>query len=162
MGSSGGHHPGRIVKKPARSCATPFALAAVALLLAACTSGSRPAWVPEGGALTAKQVDELSATADLSGVSGVDIEHAPDVRTDALVWLRGRGGDGDRAASLLTQGFPDRTAAVPVLVEIAEVDGVRSLIAVEAAGGKDGKLSVRRLWLFELESGKLLRSGTFQ
>jgi hypothetical protein len=142
--------------------AAAIALATAATLLVACTSGVQPVWVPDAGSLTPKQVDELAAAADVSRVSSVDVEHAPDVRTDVLVWLRGKGSDGDRAASLLTQGFPDRTAAVPVLVEVAEVDGVRSLVAVEAAGGKDGRLTVRRLWLFELKSGRLVRSATFQ
>lgn len=137
-------------------------IAATASLLVACTSDVQPVWVPDGGSLTSKQVDELASAADLSRVSDVDIEHAPDVRTDVLVWLRGKGSDGDRAASLLTRGFPDRTAAVPVVVEIAEIDGVRSLIVVEAAGGMDGQLTLRRLWLFEMQSGKLVRSGTFQ
>jgi hypothetical protein len=131
-------------------------------LLVACTGAIEPVWVPDGGSLTSAQVDELAAAADLSPIRGVGLEQAPDVRTDVLVWLRGRGPDGDRAASLLTRGFPERTAAVPVHVEIAQVDGARSLIVVDAAGGKSGALDLKRLWLFDMASGRLLRSTTFE
>jgi hypothetical protein len=164
MGWSSSHASlGRIVKKPAPVPRTiVMALTAVAFMLTACASASQPLWVPDAGTLTPGQVDEIAANADLSRVGGVAIADAPDVRTDALVWLRQQGIDGDRAASLLTQGFPERTAAVPVVVEIAEVDRVRSLIAVEAIVGKDGKLSMKRLWLFEIASGRLIRSATFQ
>jgi hypothetical protein len=139
-----------------------IALLAALLMLGACAGRIRPVWEPDGGSLTDSQVDALAAGADVSAASGVALEDAPDVRTDVLVWLRSQGADGDRAASLLTAGFPDRTAAVPLYVEIAQVDGVRSLIVVEAAGAKDGTLGVKRLWLFEMLSGRLVRSKTFQ
>jgi hypothetical protein len=162
MGTSADSALGRTVKMSAPvSRVAAMMSVAVALLLVACASASQPQWVPEAGTLTSQQVDDIAASADLSKVADVDIAKAPDVRTDALVWLRRQGSDGDRAASLLTAGFPERTAAVPVLVEVAQVDGVRSLIAVEAISDKDGKLGMRRLWLFELASGKLIRSATF-
>jgi hypothetical protein len=137
-------------------------LAVVASLVSACQPGPAVQWVPDGGSLTSAQVDALAQGADISAVSGVPLESAPDSRNDVLVWLRQKGADGDRAASLLTIGFPERTKAIPVLVEIADVNGVRSLITVEAAAGQGGRLTAKRLWLFELTSGKLVRSATFQ
>jgi hypothetical protein len=137
-------------------------LAAAAVLVCACQPGPAVEWVPDGGSLSSAQVDALAQGADISAVSGVSLDSAPDSRNDVLVWLRQRGGDGDRAASLLTIGFPERTQAIPVLVEIADVNGVRSLITVEAAAGQGGRLTAKRLWLFELTSGKLIRSATFQ
>jgi hypothetical protein len=145
-----------------RSLRALAALAATAVLVSACQTGPAVKWVPDGGSLTSAQVDTLAQGADISAVSGVALDTAPDSRNDVLVWLRQKGSDGDRAASLLTIGFPERTQAIPVLVEIADVNGVRSLIAVEAAAGQGGQLTVKRLWLFELTSGKLVRSATFQ
>jgi hypothetical protein len=85
-----------------------------------------------------------------------------DARVDVLVWLRGRGSSGERAASLLTKGFPERTAAVPVLVRVAKVDGVRAVIVVEAIGETNGPLDARRLWVFEYSSGRLVSSSTYR
>jgi hypothetical protein len=130
-------------------------------LVASGCSGVPTSWVPDGGALTSAQVDELAKNTDLSSASAVSIADAPDRRTEVLVWLRRRGADGGRAASLLTKGFPDRTEAIPVLVELAMVDGVRSLVVVEAAPGVEGELTAKRLWLFRFESGTLVRSATF-
>jgi len=152
---------------PKRALVVVAALLAAVSLAAGC-GGVRASWVPDGGTLTSTEVDELAKTADLSQVSSIDVADAPEARTDVLVWLRTKGADGARAASLLTKGFPDRTAAVPVLVEVALVDGVRSLIVVEAAQGIEtaqgvaGALTAKRLWLFEFESGSLIRSATFQ
>jgi hypothetical protein len=137
-------------------------LVVTAVLVSACQPGPAVEWVADGGSLTSAQVDALAQAADISAVSDVPLDSAPDSRNDVLVWLRQKGSDGDRAASLLTIGFPERTQAIPVLVEIADVNGVRSLIAVEAAAGPGGRLTAKRLWLFELASGKLVRSATFQ
>lgn len=138
------------------------ALATAALLASACATGPAATWVPDGGSLTSAQVDALAQGTDISAVGDVSLESAPDSRNDVLVWLRQKGADGDRAASLLTIGFPERTQAIPVLIEIADVDGLRSLIVVEAAPGQGGRLTAKRLWLFQLASGKLVRSATFQ
>ncbi len=142
-----------------------FAALAFAMVAAALTAGCAGApvsWVPDGANMTSAQVDELAKTADLSSLGTVALADAPERRTTVLVWLRRQGADGERAATLLTTGFPDRTAAVPVLVELATVDGVRCLVVVEAAPGIDGELTAKRLWLFEFQSGTLVRSATFQ
>jgi hypothetical protein len=139
-------------------------LLAVGMLLSgtACSRGPRVSYVPDGAATTAAKVEKLAQNVDLSAAAGIDIEHAPDVRLDVLVWLREQGAVGKRAATLLTTGFPDRTAAVPVLVEVANVDGVRSLVVVEAFGGRAGALTYRRLWIFNYETGDMLRSAAYR
>lgn len=143
------------------------AMAALTLVLASalvsgCARDFMPRFVPDGGTMNASDVESMTQNADLSPVAGIDVGHAPDARTDALVWLRRQGALGDRAATLMTTGFPDRTAAVPLIVEIARVDGIRSLVVVEAFGGASGSLSFRRLWLFDLDTGDLLRSTAFR
>ncbi|MDO8915184.1 MAG: hypothetical protein Q7W16_03790 [Coriobacteriia bacterium] len=144
---------------PAAAMGTLFA---AALLIGACTTTPRVAFTADAGVMSATEIDALASSADLGPVEGVDIEQAPDVRTDALVWLREQGAAGDRAATLLTIGFPARTAAVPLIVSVARVEGVQSLIVVEAFGGKSGPLSSRRLWVFDYKTGDLLRSASFR
>jgi hypothetical protein len=107
-------------------------------------------------------VETIAKEADLSPADGIDVAHAPDARVDVLVWLRGRGSAGERTATLLTEGFPERTAAVPVLVRIAEVEGVRSIIVVEAVGAASGPLTSRRLWVFEYSSGRVVRASSYR
>jgi hypothetical protein len=141
---------------------TAIAVLVATVLASGCVSRPRVDWIPDGPSRTITEVVQSVSTVDISAVRDVRIEDAPDERTAVLVWLREQGTDGDRAASLLTQGFPTRTASVPVRVEIAPVDGVRSLIAVEAFGEKTGLLVYRRVWVFEMDSGRLVRSAAFR
>lgn len=134
----------------------------IAALVAGCCAPVRVVWIPEGKPQTLVDSEQTARDADISYASGTDPEDAPDLRGEVLVWLRERGPDGDRAASLLTQGFPARVKAVPVHVEIASVDGTRSLIVVEAIAGSPGRLDARRLWVFEMDSGRLVRSTSFR
>ena len=118
--------------------------------------------VVDGPARSYEEVEAASQDVDLGPVQGIDVAEAPEARSDALVSLRRQGEEGDRAASLLTTGFPLHTPAVPVLVEIADVDGVRSLIVVEAYGQDSGPLDRRRLWVFDYASGDLLHSAAYR
>lgn len=138
------------------------ALIVAAAVLLACSSAVRIEYAPEAGPMSAVEVERLAEDADLGPVEGVSVDDAPDARTDALVWLRGQGAIGDRAATLLTVGFPARTAAVPLIVRVASVDGVRSLVVVEAFGRASGPLSYRRLWVFDYETGAVLRSSAYR
>jgi hypothetical protein len=138
------------------------ALVVAAVLLAACSRSIQIEYTADAGSMSAAEVETLAKEADLGPVDGVSVEDAPDARTDALVWLRGQGAIGDRAATLLMVGFPARTAAVPLIVRVARVDGVRSLVAIEAFGGESGPLSSRRLWVFDYETGDLLRSASYR
>jgi hypothetical protein len=84
------------------------------------------------------------------------------MRGQVLADLRTRGELGQRAADLLTVGFPERTAAVPVLVRASAVDGVDAVIVVEAFGSQGENLTHRRLWVFDLASGAVLRAASFR
>lgn len=117
---------------------------------------------PDGGSMTFLEAEDLARATDVSGVADVKLADAPAKRTEVLTSLRTKGADGVRAAELLTEGFPVPNSAVPVLVMIAKVDGVRSLVAVEAYKGSDGTLSRRRLWVFDLKTGAVVRSATFR
>ncbi len=130
--------------------------------LAGCRSQNKVEFVPNGAPTSTAAIEKAAQKIDLSAVADVDVADAPRARTDALVWLRGEGATGVRAATLLTRGFPDRTAAVPVYVEAADVDGVRSIIVVEAFGGQTGPLAYRRLWIFDFASGRLLLSTSYR
>ncbi len=141
------------------ACAAALALG---LALGGCRSADPTVFIPAGGTTTIAKVEALAEQTDLSAVASVEVQQAPDARLGVLVWLRGRGADGERAATLLTIGFPERTAAVPVRIEVANVDGVRSLIAVEAYGDASGPLVHRRLWVFDLATGKLTRSASYR
>jgi hypothetical protein len=74
--------------------------------------------------------------------------------------LRTQGGFGERAADLLTVGFPDQTASVPVLVRGCSVDGVDAILVVEAFGSAQSMLVHRRLWVFDRATGELLRAAS--
>jgi hypothetical protein len=147
-----------------RSWVPVIALAILVIVVAAAGCGSpvKASFDESGDPLTLDEVETLARLADLSLADGIDVAHAPDARVDVLVWLRGRGSAGERTATLLTEGFPERTAAVPVLVQVAEVDGVRSIIVVEAVGAASGPLTSRRLWVFEYASGRVVRSSTYR
>ncbi|HEX9092591.1 MAG TPA: hypothetical protein VF902_01285 [Coriobacteriia bacterium] len=151
------------MREPSRlAIGSAIAVAVSALVFAGCASRPEVTFVADGAARSYAQVEAAARSVDLAPVAGITVEDAPDVRTDVLVYLRGRGAEGDRAASLLTKGFPTRTAAVPVHVEVARIDGVRSLIAVEAFGDASGDLRHRRLWVFDYATGELLHSAAFR
>lgn len=133
----------------------------IAGALSGCAKTPAPRWEPDAGTLSHAAVDEMARKADLSGVSGLSAEDAVAARTDVLVWLRRQGPDGDVAATLLTRGFPESTRAVPVLVAFGSIEGTRCLIAVEAARDRDDRLGSRRLWVFDAQTGSVIRSATF-
>lgn len=137
-------------------------LLATTLVLASCCAAKSVQWIPDGEPLTRADIERLARTADISSASDLTTEEAPDARAEVLVWLRRQGPDGERSASLLTQGFPERTASVPVHVQIASLEGTRSLVVVEAYGGASGKLTRRRVWVFDFQSGQLTDSASFQ
>lgn len=107
--------------------------------------------------MTSRQLEQLVGTADSGGAAAIDFEKAPAERQAALARLRAQGADGARAADMLTKGFPASDASVPFLVSIASVDGKKSVIVVEAWGTAGGKLGEKQLWLFDWESGAIVR-----
>lgn len=144
---------------------TRLAIAAVlsALVLAACSGGSLPGvrLETEGAPLTAAGAERLAASTDIRAFASVETSRAPALRASALQELRASGEAGTRAADLLTAGFPEKTASVPVLVRFCRVDGADAVMAVEAYGDAGSMITHRRLWVFDRDSGTLLRAASF-
>jgi hypothetical protein len=136
-------------------------LCASALVAAGCCAGTL-VFEPNGAPLDMAGAEQLARTADLGPASGIDVGQAPEARTRVLTDLRTRGATGDLAASLLTRGFPERTAAIPVLVRACTVDGRSAIIVVEAYGGATGALTRRRMWIFDAKSGEIIRASSYQ
>jgi hypothetical protein len=147
---------------PTRAPLALVAALALALVISGC---SRPFAVrieTNGAALTGAQAERLTATTDISALASETSTDAVAMRATVLADLRTRGQLGTRAADLLTVGFPARTAAVPVLIESCKVDGVDAVVVVEAYGSAGGKLTHRRLWVFDATTGTVLRAASFR
>ncbi len=137
----------------------PIVLAA-ALAIGGCTSLTL--FEPDGAAMSGAQVDALAKGTDISAASEIDVKNAHSRRQEALAELRRQGDKGGRAADLLSQGFPSRYASVPVLVRIGRVDGVETMLVVEAFGGRTGRLQHKRLWLLDWKTGRVLRADSWR
>lgn len=117
---------------------------------------------PTGEPLTGLEAETLAATTDVSALSKTPSADAPALRSDVLEELRAKSEAGQRAADLLTEGFPEKTEAVPVLVRFSSVDGTAAVVVVEAFGDDGGMLTHRRLWVFVRDSGAILRAASFR
>lgn len=115
-----------------------------------------------GAPLTGPQAEQLASSTDISALASVTASDAVPMRTQVLADLRTRGDLGQRAADLLTTGFPDRTAAVPVLVRASTVDGADAVLVVEAFSSDGSNLTHRRLWVFDRSSGAVIRAASFR
>ena len=135
---------------------------ALAVALAGCAASFHVRVEPNGSALDPIAADSLASSTDISSVASVPTTEAPDMRTRVLEQLRTQGVFGQRAADLLTIGFPERTASVPVLVRGAKFSGTDAIIVVEAWGSTGGKLVHRRLWVFDRATGAMLRAASFR
>lgn len=112
--------------------------------------------------MTAAETDRLAESTDTGALDDLSPAEAPVTRARLLSDLRTRGEHGTAAAELLTKGFPDETAAVPVLVRFCSVDGTAAVVVVEAYG-TDGKgLPHRRLWVFDRAAGTVIRASSFR
>jgi hypothetical protein len=141
-------------------------LIAIVLGLAAAASGCSPRYAlrfeTSGTPLTGPQAEQLASSTDISALASVTATDAAGMRAQVLADLRTRGELGQRAADLLTAGFPENTAAVPVLVRASTVDGIDAVIVVEAFGSPGENLTHRRLWVFDRASGAVLRAASFR
>jgi hypothetical protein len=115
-----------------------------------------------GPAITGLAAEQLASSTDISTLAGVTATDAVGMRTQVLSDMRTKGELGQRAADLLTVGFPERTTAVPVLVRACPVDGVDAVLVVEAFASDGGNLVHRRLWVFDRASGAVLRAASFR
>lgn len=147
---------------PHRRTLVPIAVVFLLITAAAgCAARYELRFETSGSPLTGPQAEQLAATTDISTLASVTTTDAVAMRTKVLSDLRTRGELGQRTADLLTVGFPERTAAVPVLVRACAVDGVDAVLVVEAFGGVGGTLTHRRLWVFDRASGQILRAASF-
>ena len=135
-------------------------LACATILVAGCGRIPTTDFVADGGSYTGESLRETLTEADLSGFAKIETADASAAREDALVGLRRRGDDASDVATLLTRGFPERTAAVPALVEGAEFEGVEAWVVIEAWGEEGGSLTHRRVWVFDRSSGQILWSAS--
>jgi hypothetical protein len=139
---------------------------AIAAVLAALVTGCAPRFElrveTSGPALSSTAAQRLAATTGIGALASVTTTAAVAMRASVIADLRTRGSLGQRAADLLTTGFPARTASVPVLVRASTVDGVDAILVVEAYGSPGGKLTHRRLWVFDRASGALLLAASFR
>ena len=137
----------------------------VAVTLGAVGCAAQPdlkAIVDTGASYTAAQVEQSARAGALGAVSAMKTEQGPAERQKALAQLRRSGTEGARTADLLTKIFPVDTTAVPVRIEHATVDGGDALIVLEAAPGKAGTLTTRRLWVLGYQDGSVVDSASFR
>ena len=140
-----------------RLCALALIACAAVALLSGCTQAG-PVWVDEDTAYTATTIKGVFDHVDTSGLAGRSSKEAEDLRHDALVALRKRGGAAAEAADLVTKTFPS-TAGVPLYVEKASFENrPDALVMVEIIGPADGELSLARLWVLS-DTGDVLFSS---
>jgi len=136
-------------------------LSAVALAACGPVTGPSVRFEASGAPLTSAGAEKLAASTDIGALSRVTTAEAPSLRDEMLAQLRAEGAAGVRAAELLTAGFPERTASVPVLVRDCSVDGIAAVVVVEAYGDTGKTLTHRRLWVFDRATGAILRAASF-
>lgn len=153
-----------VLPRPARLVAA--AMLAVALAFAAgCSSSPQTpsSVVDKKGVYTTAQVEKMADLTPLGAAAAIATVDGPAQRQNALTQLRATGGaEGARVAELLTKVFPYSMKSVPVSIERATVDGNDTLLVIEAAPGKTGKLTTRTLWILGAQDGHVLDSASFR
>lgn len=134
----------------------------IALALAGCGRDTVIVYMPEGGSYTLAEAGDVARSVDVTPLEKVTSEEVSDTRQEYLTDLRGHGADASLVADALTRDFPLDTAAVPLLVEAAEVDGHQVWLIVEAWAEDGGTLSHRRLWLLDRDTLDLVDSMSFR
>jgi hypothetical protein len=155
------HREASAVRARIRTVVRAAALLLTAIVLAACSARTGVVFDPKAGSMTMAQVEQRARTTSVASASDLDRTSAPAARQKVLVDLRTRGADGQRAAALLTKGFPQDTPSVPVWIGVGPVDGIRSVVAIEAYPDKTGRLQWRRLWVFDIGTGAVRLAATY-
>jgi hypothetical protein len=109
---------------------------------------------------TTQQLQQTLGRTSTGDVASKARQDASRLRHQVLTQLRAQGTRASLAADLITRTFPTATPSVPVYVERATVDGVDALVIVEAWGGPGGRLSSKRLWALDANSGTILFSAS--
>jgi hypothetical protein len=132
----------------------------VAMILTGC-GGAEVTFVSEDGAYTLEQLEELhAAQTPPSSIKGRPVEDSSELRREALVDLRSRGGEAAELAEFVTQTLADTGRSVPYYGEAASFDGTPSWILLEAWGVEGGALEATRLWVFDRDTGAIVYSST--
>jgi hypothetical protein len=126
---------------------------------AGCSSANSPRFVDKGASYDASSAVALSGRLDIQKLKGVATSESADLRHEALVSLRARGGRAAEVADVLTKTFPSDTRAVPIYFERATFDGKPVILVIEAAGPANGTLSTKRVWVLD-EQGNVVFMGS--
>jgi hypothetical protein len=136
-------------------------LAAFAGALLAGCSGPDVTFVSEGTEYTFEQVEALHASqTPPSSIAGEPAAAASELRREALVELRSRGGEAAEMTDFVTRALADTGRSVLYYGEAATVEGAPAWILLEAWGAQGGTLDSTRLWVFDRESGAVVYSST--
>ena len=107
---------------------------------------------------SAQTLTAVIASTDTGSLPDTPVSEADDLRSRALVELRGEGAEQAQVADLITATFTGPTTAVPVRVERATFAGQPAIIVVEAIGPEGGMLADKRVWVLSTD-GSVLYSG---
>jgi hypothetical protein len=136
-------------------------LVAVAGVVLSGCSGPDVTFVSEGTEYTVEQVEALHASqAPPSSIAGEPTAAASELRREALVELRSRGGEAAEMTEFVTSALADTGRSVLYYGEAASVEGAPAWILLEAWGAQGGTLDSTRLWVFDRESGAVVYSST--
>lgn len=135
------------------------------VLLASCVAPTACArdtisYVDRGETYSTTQLQTLLEDTSTDALAHKTRSEAPALRHDAMVRLRSLDGSASQAADMITRAFSSATASVPVYVEHATLEGADVLIVVEAWGKPSGRLSAKRLWAMDADSGQIRFSAS--
>jgi hypothetical protein len=136
-------------------------LVAVAGVVLSGCSGPDVTFVSEGTEYTVEQVEALHASqTPPTSIAGEPTTAASELRREALVELRSRGGEAAEMTDFVTGALADTGRSVLYYGEAASVEGAPAWILLEAWGAQGGTLDSTRLWVFDRESGAVVYSST--
>ena len=135
-------------------------VAVAGLALTGC-DGPDVTFVSEGAEYTFEQLDALHASqTPPSSVADEPVAAASELRREALVELRSRGGEAAEMGQFVTSALTDTGRSVLDYGAAASVEGAPAWILLEAWGAQGGTLDSTRLWAFDRGSGAVVYSST--
>ncbi|MBN1459884.1 MAG: hypothetical protein JXA57_10115 [Armatimonadetes bacterium] len=145
-----------------RMTAVPVMLLIIALALTGCGRNTSIEFIPQGGTYSLEDMADVALSVDISPLKDVPATEVSVLRQEYLTALRGYGSEASAVADALTRDFPLDTAAIPLHVEAANVDGTDVWLIVEAWAETGGPLEHRRLWLLDRATLGLVDSVSFR
>jgi hypothetical protein len=150
------------VARNARRLAVAVLVLAGLLAIAGCARAPQARFVADDRIYTLAEVEKNVAVMSPGPAASIDVAKATEVRQQVLAELRRHGALAGKAADVMTREFPASTQAVPFYVEAATVDGKPCWIFLETWGGHSGRLTSRRLWVFDRDTGAPVESRSFR